>query len=368
MSKIKEDGIGEYIQEIKYIPLISREEEIVLAALIREGNEDARKKLIESNLRLVVKIAHDFKGFGVPLLDLISEGNIGLMRATEKFDPAKGAKFSSYGAWWIKQAMRKALSQKNKTIRIPVQTAGKINKFQRVRMRLSEELGRKPTDKEIADAMPYSERVIRRLREIDFKIFSLQDPIVQGEATTFEDIIPEIVDERGESGEYLDLIPQAMERYLDDRERQIIYLRFGLNGTAPKTLEETSRVIGRTRERVRQIQNKALSKLNLGIRAIIAESRKARESYHRRGETDKSLVIARERYGVLREAYNGSLERAVRNLAPDERNIYERVYVKEQPIGRSALELNLGREETYRLALGVLAKIERELVNLSKEK
>jgi len=260
----KNDTMKAYMREIGQIPLVTREEEVDLAAEIAKGNPEARAKLIQSNLRLVVKIAHDFKGLGLPLLDLISEGNIGLMKAVEKFDPSKGAKFSSYAAWWIKQSMRRALSNQSRTIRIPVQSAGKINKIKTARMRLSEELGREPTDNEIANHLDFSERTVTALRLAELRTFSLQDPIQQGEESMFQDIIPDFgattPDEQISDFEMLRQLKGLIGR-LDERERLILVLRFGLDGNRPKTLEEVSKIIGRTRERVRQIQNQALSKL-----------------------------------------------------------------------------------------------------------
>jgi RNA polymerase primary sigma factor len=253
-----------YMQEIGQIPLVSREEEVDLAAQIAAGSAEARKKLIQSNLRLVVKIAHDFKGLGLPLVDLISEGNIGLMKAVEKFNPLKGAKFSSYAAWWIKQSMRRALSNQSRTIRIPVQSAGKINKIKATRLKLTEELGRDPTDQEIARHLDFSERTVTALRLAELRTFSLQDPIQQGEESVFQDIIPDYgaatPDETLCDVEMLKRLKGLINR-LDDREKLILILRFGLDGARPKTLEEVSRIIGRTRERVRQIQNQALKKL-----------------------------------------------------------------------------------------------------------
>ncbi|RMD74731.1 MAG: RNA polymerase sigma factor RpoD/SigA [Lentisphaerae bacterium] len=253
-----------YMREIGQIPLISREEEVELAALIASGSEAARAKLIQSNLRLVVKIAHDFKGLGLPLLDLISEGNIGLMKAVEKFDPAKGAKFSSYAAWWIKQSMRRALSNQSRTIRIPVQSAGKINKIKGARVKLSEELGRDPTNSEIAQHLEFSERTVSALRLAELRTFSLQDPIQQGEDSMYQDIIPDsscaTPDSEISDREILAQIGRLVHK-LEDRERLILTMRFGLDGERSKTLEEVSKVIGRTRERVRQIQNQALTKL-----------------------------------------------------------------------------------------------------------
>lgn len=268
ISVSKNDTMKVYMQDIGQISLVTKNEEVELAAKIHGGDtgahDVARATLIQANLRLVVKIAHDFKGLGLPLLDLISEGNIGLMRAVEKFDPAKGAKFSSYAAWWIKQSMRRALANQSRTIRIPVQSAGKINKIKSVRMKLAEKLGREPTDAEIAANLDFSERTVAGLRLADLKTFSLHDPIQQGEDGEFQDIIPDrgamtpdrILGDVESIGRLMDLL-----RDLDERERMILKMRFGLDNNRPRTLEEVSQEIGRTRERVRQIQNQALSKL-----------------------------------------------------------------------------------------------------------
>ena len=272
----KSDTMKAYMREIGQIPLVSREEEVSLAAEIAKGCENARAKLIQSNLRLVVKIAHDFKGLGLPLLDLISEGNIGLMKAVEKFDPAKGAKFSSYGAWWIKQSMRRALSNQSRTIRIPVQSAGKINKIKGARIKLTEELGREPTDSEIANHLEFSERTVTALRLAELRTFSLQDPIQQGEESMYQDIIPDYgvstPDVLISDMEMLKQLKGLIDR-LEEREQLILVMRFGLDGSRPKTLEEVSKIIGRTRERVRQIQNQALNKL----KKFIEEDRLAAE-------------------------------------------------------------------------------------------
>ena len=264
----KNDTMKVYMTEIARIPLVNKKEEADLANDIHGSDDyrhdDARTTLIKANLRLVVKIAHDFKGLGLPLLDLISEGNIGLMRAVEKFDPAKGAKFSSYAAWWIKQSMRRALANQSRTIRIPVQSAGKINKIKTVRMRLAEELGRDPSDAEIAEKLEFSERTVAGLRLADLRTISLNDPIQQGEEGEFQDIIPDrhaqtpdqIIGDVESVFRLMDLLDK-----LDVRERRILEMRFGLKGSRPLTLEEVSQEIGRTRERVRQIQNQALTKL-----------------------------------------------------------------------------------------------------------
>ena len=268
MSGVKNDTMKVYMAEIARLSLLNKNEEAELAQAIhstdRQKYEAARNTLIKANLRLVVKIAHDFKGLGLPLLDLISEGNIGLMRAVEKFDPSKGAKFSSYAAWWIKQSMRRALANQSRTIRIPVQSAGKISKIKTVRMKLAEELGRDPTDSEIADHLEFSERTVAGLRLADLKTISLHDPIQQGEEGQFQDIIPDrnamtpdqIIGDVESVFRLLDLLDK-----LDFRERRILEMRFGLRGSRHLTLEEVSQQIGRTRERVRQIQNQALNKL-----------------------------------------------------------------------------------------------------------
>lgn len=268
VSMSKNDTMKVYMQDIGQISLVTKEEEIELAARIHGDDpvdhEKARAILIQANLRLVVKIAHDFKGLGLPLLDLISEGNIGLMRAVEKFDPAKGAKFSSYAAWWIKQSMRRALANQSRTIRIPVQSAGKINKIKSARMKLTEEFDREPTDAEIAEYLEFSERTVTGLKLADLRTFSLHDPIQQGEDGEFQDIIPDqgaftpdrILGDSESIGRLRHLLKD-----LDAREIMILNMRFGMNGSRPKTLEEVSQEIGRTRERVRQIQNQALSKL-----------------------------------------------------------------------------------------------------------
>ena len=253
-----------YMQEINEVPLITREEEVELAALIKGGSHEAKNKLIQANLRLVVKIAHDFKGLGLPLLDLISEGNIGLVRAAEKFDPEKGAKFSSYSAWWIKQSMRRALSQKSRTIRIPVASASRVHKIRTAKIELAEKLGRLPTDGEIALRLDLTLRTVAGLKMADLRTFSLQDQIQRGEAGSFEDLIADTnavtPDKRMAQAESLDRM-RSLLHLLDEREQSILTYRFGLNHHPRKTLEEVSELIGRTRERVRQIQIQALRKM-----------------------------------------------------------------------------------------------------------
>ncbi len=262
------DTMKLYMQSIGQFRLVTQKEEAQLAKRIAKGDQEARDILISSNLRLVVKIAHDFKGLGLPLLDLISEGNIGLMRAVEKFDPSKGAKLSSYAAWWIKQSMRRALANQARTIRIPVQSASKIGKIQNAKAKLTQTLGREPTDKEIATEINLTERTVTGLRQGKASTISLFDPIQNGAEGEFKDIIPDdktiAPNDIIQDNETLQLMMKMVAK-LPERERVILKLRFGLDGGKPKTLEEVSHAIGRTRERVRQIQNQALERLRAAI-------------------------------------------------------------------------------------------------------
>ncbi len=259
-----DDSMKAYMEAVGGIPLLTREDEIELAAEIANGSQEARHTLIRCNLRLVVKIAHDFKSLGLPLVDLIAEGNIGLMRAVERFDPNKGAKFSSYAAWWIKQAMRRALANQSRTVRIPVQSASKLAKIRIERERLAHKLGRPPTIAEIADELDYPKHTVQVLLRCATLSLSLQDSLQEGEDGEFEDVIadsqwdaPDLEVEKIDSCERL----KVMLERLEERERMIIVKRFGLDGENPATLEELSDSVGRTRERVRQIQYDALSKL-----------------------------------------------------------------------------------------------------------
>jgi RNA polymerase primary sigma factor len=260
------DALKFYIHNINQYPLLSTEEEKELAARIANGDEEARSRLIRGNLRLVVKIAHDFKNNGLPIQDLIAEGNIGLMRAVDKFDPSKGAKLSSYAAWWIKQAMRRALNLQTRIIRTPTQSALKISKILMSRAKLLNELGREPTDKEIARDTGYTERTVKTLRRMRITTVSMQEPFRPGDDAGLEDIIPDekcvMPEDFVRDNETLNRLPELLQR-LDEREQEIIRLRFGLKGDPPKTLEEVSAAVGRTRERVRQIQNQALTKLKI---------------------------------------------------------------------------------------------------------
>ncbi len=259
-----ENGIKIYLREIGKIALLTPQDEIVLAARIKKGDKKARAKMIKSNLRLVVKIAHDYSNLGLPLLDLISEGNIGLMKAVERFDPKKGAKLSTYAAWWIKQSIKRALANQSKTIRLPVHLVDKISKMKRAGHELSERLGRDPTDSELADKLGLTRAKVAQLRTISIRPASLDAPIGDDDATEFSEIV----------GDENALTPYELLRdktlrqdvrailsELDNREAQILTMRFGLDGNKPRTLEEVGQKFKVTRERVRQIQNIALAKL-----------------------------------------------------------------------------------------------------------
>ena len=264
----KESGIKIYLREIGQTPLLTPEQEIQLAALIKKGDKEARSLMIRANLRLVVKIAHDYANLGLPLLDLISEGNIGLMKAVERFDPQKGGKLSTYAAWWIKQSIKRALANQSKTIRLPVHLVDKISKMRRVSMQMSEELGREPTDDELADEVGMAVGKISQLKTIAIRPASLDAPISEDDTTAFGEIVGddgaltpfELLRDKNLQEEVGDLLT-----ILDEREKKIIFSRFGLDGGKAKTLEEVGRKFGVTRERIRQLQNIALSKLRRAL-------------------------------------------------------------------------------------------------------
>ncbi len=261
-------GFQLYLREIARFPLITPAEEIKLARRIKRGDAEARAIMVRSNLRLVVKIARDYSNYGLPLLDLISEGNIGLMKAVERFDPKKGGKLSTYAAWWIKQSIKRALANQSKTIRLPVHLVDKIAKMRRVSNQMTEELGREPTDDELAEEIGLSSAKVSALKSAAIRPTSLDQPIGDDDSTEFSEIVGDSEaqdpfemlrdkDLRDEVGDLLDV--------LDDRERRIINSRFGLDGKQPKTLEEVGEKFGVTRERIRQLQNIALNKLRKAL-------------------------------------------------------------------------------------------------------
>ncbi len=260
-----ESAIKLYLREISQVPLLTPQQEIELAAKIHRGDKAARELMIKANLRLVVKIAHDYDWLGMPLLDLINEGNIGLMKAVERFDPKKGGKLSTYGAWWIKQSIKRALANQGKTIRLPVHLVDKISKMRRVAMQLQEEFGREPTDEELGEAMGMTASRVAQLRTAAIRPASLDAPVGnEDDSNVFGDIIE---DEHAETPyeqlkeKTVTTMLREMVKTLPPREAAILTFRFGLDGGSERTLEEVGQKFHVTRERIRQIQNLALHKL-----------------------------------------------------------------------------------------------------------
>src|ERR1043165_2637444 len=268
-----DSAIKLYLREIGQVQLLTPHEEIELAARIKKGDKKAREHMIKANLRLVVKIARDYEGLGLPLLDLISEGNIGLMKAVERFDPAKGGKLSTYGSWWIKQSIKRALANQSKTIRLPVHLVDKISKMRRTAMRLQEVFGREPTDEELGEELGISASRVAQLRTAAIRPASLDAPIGDDDSNNFAEVVQ---DENADTPyEHLEektvtRMLQEMVKTLDEREATILRARFGLDGGPQKTLEEVGQKFGVTRERVRQIQNIALKKLRKMIEKMEA--------------------------------------------------------------------------------------------------
>lgn len=262
-----------YLREIGQIKLLTPEEEVKLAARIKKGDKKAREQMIKANLRLVVKIAHDYEGFGLPLLDLINEGNVGLMKAVERFDPSKGGKLSTYGAWWIKQSIKRALANQSKTIRLPVHLVDKISKMRRTALKLQEEYGREPSDEELGEELGITPARVAQLRTAAIRPASLDAPAGEDDSNNFSE---RVQDENAQSP-YKQLEDQTVTSMLRDliqnlpeRESTILTYRFGLDGGQEKTLEEVGAKFGVTRERVRQIQNIALAKLRKMIEKLEA--------------------------------------------------------------------------------------------------
>ncbi len=262
-----ESGIEIYLSEIGQVPLLTPQEETKLARRIRRGDEEARQHMIKANLRLVVRIAKDYSGMGLPLLDLINEGNIGLMKAVERFNPKKGAKFSTYGAWWIKQSIRRALSNQSRTVRLPVHVADRVSKLHRANFALREELGREPTDSELAADLDMSVAKLNQLRTASMIPLSLDGSVNRNDEDSAE--LGELIrDERAATPDELlssKMLPQEIQELmteLDPRETEIIVKRFGLDGRPPRTLEQVSKTFKVSRERIRQIQELALKKMH----------------------------------------------------------------------------------------------------------
>ena len=265
---ITDDSVRMYLREIGKIPLLSLEKETELAEKAMQGDQRAKDKMAEANMRLVVSIAKRYSGRGLELLDLIQEGNTGLLRAVDKFDPSKGFKFSTYATWWIRQAITRAIADQARTIRIPVHMVETINKLMRTSRRLTQELNREPTNQELAKEMDMDVEKIEYIQKIKQDITSLDAGIgrdgEEGEESTLGDFIEDEDTASPEESATVQLLKEQVREILStlsDRERKILEMRFGLNGTKSHTLEEVGLEFAVTRERIRQIEAKALMKL-----------------------------------------------------------------------------------------------------------
>ncbi|MDF2854404.1 MAG: polymerase sigma factor RpoD [Neobacillus sp.] len=258
------DPVRMYLKEIGRVDLLSGEEEIRLANRIEEGDEEAKRRLAEANLRLVVSIAKRYVGRGMLFLDLIQEGNMGLIKAVEKFDYRKGFKFSTYATWWIRQAITRAIADQARTIRIPVHMVETINKLIRVQRQLLQDLGREPTPEEIGEDMDLTPDKVREILKIAQEPVSLETPIGEEDDSHLGDFIEDQDATSPSEHAAYELLKEQLEDVLDtltDREENVLRLRFGLDDGRTRTLEEVGKVFGVTRERIRQIEAKALRKL-----------------------------------------------------------------------------------------------------------
>ena len=299
-----DSSIRVYMREIVKTDLLTPQEEIDLATRIKDGDEEAREKMIKANLRLVVKIAQDYSSYGLPLQDLISEGNIGLMKAVERFDPKKGGKVSTYAAWWIKQGVKRALANQSKTIRLPVHMVDKIAKLRRIQTVLEEILGRDPTDEELHEETGIPLKKISLLKQAAQRPMSLDAPVGDGDSNDLADVVPDpdalAPDVLAASGETSEDVLAALI-CLNERERRIVDARFGLAGKSPMILEAVGREFGVTRERIRQLEGIALGKMRKAIakkETVNAKTEKDEASIWE-SEEKNSGMKKREREGTL---------------------------------------------------------------------
>ncbi|MCI0747107.1 MAG: sigma-70 family RNA polymerase sigma factor [Verrucomicrobia subdivision 3 bacterium] len=260
------DSLQLYLREIGQVTLLTPKEEIALARRITRGDEWAREHMIKANLRLVVKIARDYQGLGLPLLDLISEGNIGLMKGVERFDPKKGAKLSTYASWWINENIRHALGNQSKTIRLPIHVVNKVTQIRRAEMKLRDKLNRDPTDEEVADELQIGLRRVEYYCRASKTPVSLDAPIGGDGSNRFTEVVADPNTAAPFDRVVLETDTELVREVLTTltaRERKILALRYGLTDGAQRTLEEIGENFGVTRERIRQIQEQALNKLRL---------------------------------------------------------------------------------------------------------
>ena len=262
------DSLQLFLKDIGKVRLLTAQEEVDLAKRIERGDLDAKQKMVESNLRLVVSIAKNYRNQGLPFLDLIQEGTLGLVRAAEKFDYRKGFKFSTYATWWIRQAIARALADKARTIRIPVHVVEKLNKIGRAERKLVTELGREPTAEEIAEVTGIEPEEVESIKRSAQAPVSLEKPVGDEEESEFGQFI---ADERAAEILTKEALREALEN-LSYRERRVLELRYGLGGEHPRTLDEVGRTFNVTRERIRQIENQSLKKLQ-----SLAEAQKLRD-------------------------------------------------------------------------------------------
>jgi RNA polymerase primary sigma factor len=268
------DAIKIYLKDIQKSTLLTAEDERELAGLIAKGDDAARDRMIESNLRLVVKIAKRYMNRGLPFLDLIEEGNMGLIKAVEKFKVSKGCRFSTYATWWIRQSIERALVNQSRTIRLPVHVADDINKLVKINRELVQRLKRDPSDEEIADAMGSEPAYVRKMMILVKKTYSIEHPMGDNEDYSLIDTIEDtnLVDP-GKMIEDLDRFAHVME-WMDDlneNEREILAMRFGLNDREPQTLDTIGQKFGVTRERIRQIEAKSLTKLRKTLQEQLSD-------------------------------------------------------------------------------------------------
>lgn len=258
------DSLQLYLQEIGLVKLLTPKEELALARRVQRGDEAAREHMIKANLRLVVKIARDYEGLGLPLLDLINEGNMGLMTGVERFDPKRGAKLSTYAAWWIKQNIKRALANQSRTIRLPVHVVDRLAHMRRAEVKLREVLDREPTDEELADELELDAKRVRRYRESSRAPISLDSPVDDDESSRIADVVADPNAAAPFDRVLLETDTKLVREVLatlNERENKILDWRFGLANGTPLTLEEIGAKMGLTRERIRQIQDQALKKL-----------------------------------------------------------------------------------------------------------
>lgn len=300
MQNPEQESLNIYLQQISAIPLITVQDEIELAELIQKGDLKAREKMITANLRLVVKIAQYYANIGLSLLDLINEGNIGLMKAVERFDPSKGGKLSTYAAWWIKQSIKRALANQSKTIRLPVHMVDRVTQMRRTSAELAERIGRDPTDDELASEMNLPISRVAHLKSVSKKPASLDSPLGEDENSTLGEVVADDnainPSEQLQSKSLIGDVNIVLSK-LDPREADIIRLRFGLEGRDPLTLEQVGAKIGVTRERVRQLQEQALRQLRKNM-ATFEKQRTAEEIEEEQRIEERGKILK----GILQQA------------------------------------------------------------------